>query len=324
LAASEQAILRTAAEWYATLMAEDAAAQDRAQWRAWLALSPRHRHAWDEIQAIGQQLQPLRGSAAQQQAAATALGALHAGRPQRQRRAALRGMAGLGLAAWLAWRYTPLQRTVVAGLADHHTHVGETREIPLPDHSRVWLASASALDVRYTNTERRLTLQEGEVLVQAMAEPAHRSLSLQSCHGQMQALGTRFGARLLDNAVQLSVYEGAVRVITAHSGQSVTFNAGQRARFDGWRISGTEPAPDTGAAWTQGLLVAQDMPLAQLAAELERYHPGRIRVAPQIAQLRVLGTYPLQKTDVALELLAQSLPIRVRHILPWWIALEAA
>lgn len=325
-AASDHAILRTAAEWYATLMADDAAPQDRARWQAWLAQSPRHFQAWEEIQSIGQQLQPLRGDVARQQAAATALGAVH-GRPQRPRRAALRGIAGLaavGVAGWLSWRYTPLQRTVVAGLADHHTDVGETREIPLPDHSRVWLASASALDVRYTDTERRLTLQDGEVLVQAVSDAAHRPLSLQSCHGQVQGLGTRFGARLLDDAVQISVYQGAVRVTTAHSGQSATLNAGQQTQFDGWHIGSPEPALGTGAAWTQGLLVAQDMPLAQLAAELERYHPGRIRVAPQIAQLRVLGTYPLQKTDVALELLAQSLPIRVRHVLPWWIALDAA
>ncbi len=325
-AASEHAILRSAAEWYAALMADDAAPDARARWQAWLAAHPRHRQAWAEIEAIGQQLRPLRADAAQQQAAASALHAVR-GRANRSRRAVLRGtavLAGTGLATWLAWRYTPLQRAVVASLADHHTHVGETREIALPDHSHVWLASASALDVTYTASERRLTLQDGEVLVQTAADGAHRPLSLHARFGQAQADGTRFGARLMSDGMRLSVYDGTVRITTAGSGQSATLAAGEQVQFDALRIGPAQPAPATGAAWTQGVLVAQDMPLAQLAAELERYRLGRIRVAPAVAQLRVLGTFPLTQPDVALQLLTQSLPVRARHILPWWVALEAA
>ncbi|MFT4191817.1 MAG: FecR domain-containing protein [Comamonas sp.] len=318
--------LQAAAEWYATLLADDASTADRAGWQAWLAQSPGNRQAWDEIEAIARQFQPLQQTPAQRQAASSALQAAHrVGQAASPRRKALRSLAWLaasGLSGWLAWRHTPLRDGIAAQLADFHTRVGETRALQLADGTQVWLNTASALDVCYSATQRALRLVTGEVLIETAADPA-RAFMLHTPHGQMQALGTRFGVRLREDSTELAVYEGAVRIHTGATHTTVTLQAGQQTQFDCLTIGATRTAPAEAPAWPLGMLVAHDMPLAQLATELARYRHGHISVAPEVAGLRVLGTYPLGDSELALQLLAKSLPIRIRRTLPWWVSITA-
>lgn len=317
--------LKQAAEWYAVLLEEPASGESRAQWQQWLDASVHHRRAWAEMEAIGRQFEPLQHRPAPQQlAASSALQAVQ--KNQRVRRNVLRGLVWvptLGLSGWLAWRFTPLQHAVVASLADHHTRNGQVRELVLADGTRLWLNTASAVDVNYSAGARTLRLLAGEVLVQTAQDTAGRPLLLHTRHGQMQPLGTRFAACLLDEHCRLAVYEGAVRVSTPNAVSAVV-QAGQMVRFTTGAIESSVPVDGREPSWVRGVLVVQDMPLAQLAAELERYRHGRISVAPEVAGLRVLGSYPLHDTDAALRLLAQSLPVRVRHVLPWWVVLEPA
>ncbi|RMX06894.1 DUF4880 domain-containing protein [Corticibacter populi] len=308
------------------MLADDASAADQTRWRAWLAQSPVNRQAWAEIEAIARQFQWLQQAPAQRQTASSTLQAVHRiGRSAGSRRKALRSLAwlaGCGLTGWLAWRHTPLQHGIVARLADHHTEVGETRALRLADGTRAWLNTASALDVRYSATQRDLLLMAGEVLIETAADP-DRTFMLHTPHGKMQALGTRFGARLLDNSTQLAVYEGAVRIHTSATHATTTLQAGQQAQFDRQVIGAARAVPADTPSWPSGMLIAHDMPLAQLVAELARYRRGRINVAPEVASLRVLGTYPLGDTELALQLLEKSLPIRIRRTLPWWVSIVA-
>ncbi len=77
-------------------------------------------------------------------------------------------------------------------------------------------------------------------------------------------------------------------------------------------------------AWTRRLLLAHDEPLGELLSELSRYRHGIIHVSPDVAALRVTGSFPTSNTDMALEMLGASLPIRVDVPLPWWVNVSAA
>ncbi|HCE41703.1 MAG TPA: hypothetical protein DEV80_16760, partial [Alcanivorax sp.] len=77
-------------------------------------------------------------------------------------------------------------------------------------------------------------------------------------------------------------------------------------------------------AWSQGLIVANDLPLGELVAELARYRHGHLGVDPAVAHLRALGTYPAGRPDLALTMLENALPVRARQPLPWWVTIGPA
>ena len=66
------------------------------------------------------------------------------------------------------------------------------------------------------------------------------------------------------------------------------------------------------------MLVASDMTLADFVAELRRYRPGVISLAPEVARLQLSGVFPLADTDRILAALVQGLPVRVNVPMRWW------
>lgn len=114
-----------------------------------------------------------------------------------------------------------------------------------------------------------------------------------------------------------------MEITLAHSGQSTVVAAGQQVRFTADRWDDTTVADPAREAWSRGILLAQDMPLAQVVAELGRYRRGHITVAPEVAGLTVLGSYPLDDFNGTLTMLQKALPIQVRQPLPWWTTIEA-
>ncbi|MCY1555578.1 Protein FecR [compost metagenome] len=76
--------------------------------------------------------------------------------------------------------------------------------------------------------------------------------------------------------------------------------------------------------WTEGVLSVQQMPLAEFVSELGRYRPGLLRCAPEVAGLKVSGTYQLADTGQILQLLTRSLPVRVEYRTRYWVSIGAA
>ena len=314
--------LEQAARWFSLLQSGDASAADHVQWQAWLDNEPDARAAWSFVDRISQRFAPLQSLPAPRLAAA----AYRQASTRMARRQALRGMAALagsGLLGWGAWRHTELPRQMAAWGADHRTATGEVREILLADGSRVWLNTASAFDLDYSGTLRRLQLRAGEMRVQT-APDASRPFVVDTPHGRLQALGTRFTTRLEGARSLLAVYEGAVRISLHESAATTLVRAGQQAHFDARSASAITPADPAREAWTRGVLLANDIPLSELVAELRRYRSGHLALAPQVAGLRVLGSYPLRDTDATLAMLQTVLPIQIRRPLPWWTTIEAA
>jgi len=315
-------VMEQAAEWYALLRSGEASAAERQQWQQWVERKAEHREAWGYVERIGRRFSPLQSSP-DRDAAVTAFGqAASAGR--RGRRQLLLGLAGaLGIAGlgWTAWRQTPLPIVASTWGADQRAGIGETRRVALADGTEVWLKALSAFDVDYGATLRRLQLVAGELLIATAPDPA-RPFVVDTAQGRLQALGTRFTVRGEEDGVVVAVHEGAVRIDTAVSRASGIVPAGRQARFTADTVDAILPVNPAREAWTRGVLVADDTPLADVVAELRRYHFGHLAVAPEVARLHVFGSYPLQDTGRALDMLASVLPVRVRRTLPWWISIE--
>ncbi|WP_306430682.1 FecR family protein [Bordetella genomosp. 10] len=163
----------------------------------------------------------------------------------------------------------------------------------------------------------------GEILIDTAQDPRQRPFYVDTAHGRLRALGTRFDVRQGAGAqTRLAVYEGAVEVHT-RAGATAIVRAGSQVRYDADGVSAAAPADLAREAWTRGVLIAQNVPLADVVDELRRHYRGYLNLAPEAAGLRVFGSYPANDPDQALAMLESVMPIRVRRPLPWWVSIEA-
>ncbi len=328
-------VARQAVEWLVELQSDEATDSMHQAHRAWRALHPNHERAWVHIEAVTQRLRAAAGASPLTSSLASAALA-----PPRgvTRRAAINTLAVFlfaGGAAWQAERHTAWRAPWSDWLADERTGVGEHRTVTLADGSTVALNTATAVKLRFTATERRLRLVSGEVLISTGSDADHvgggRPFVVETAHGELRPLGTRFMVRQQRVASRVDVFEGAVAVrpreqagVSEGAGQGRILRAGEQARFTRSAVGDTQPASEADSAWTDGMLVASGMRLDDFLAELGRHRPGRLGCEPAIAQLRVSGTYPLASTDRVLDLLRTTLPVDIHFFTPWWVTVRAA
>jgi transmembrane sensor len=317
--AIDPAIVRRAAEWMARLWSDEASDADKAACARWRTEHPDHELAWNRLQIFEEKLhgvpREVARHALREPAAAAYL----------TRRRALQLMATSVTLGGIAYTLRDTEAWQIA-VADESTGTGEIREIALPDGTRVVLASASAVDVRFDGEQRLVILRAGEILVSTAADPgpSHRPFRVQSRHGTVQALGTRFTVRQDGAGSRVAVFEGAVEVRPGHApDQAVRLGAGQGAFFFDDRVEAPQSVPDSAAAWSRGVLVADDMRVGDFVAELARYRPGLLRCEPAVADLRVTGVFPLRDTDRALHNLALGLPVAIAFRTRYWVTVQA-
>ncbi|SHL81331.1 FecR domain-containing protein [Phytopseudomonas punonensis] len=310
--APDHAALQQAAEWFAVLADPPVSAQQQRAWQQWLVDRPEHAAAWQRVEAISSQFARLPADT-HRRAAAQALRS-----PARSRRQVLGLFAVLGGAGLLA--AAGQRRPWRSWLASERTGTGEIRELRLADGSHLWLGSRTAVDINYSASTRLLRLLQGEVLLDTAKDP--RPLLFDTRHGRLQAFGTRFSVREGEGFTQLSVFAGAVRIDPSPARDAQLLQAGQQVRFSASDISASEPADPARQAWSRGVLLANDRRLGDFIAELADYVPGYLGCDPRVADLRLVGAYPLGDTGRILDALAGSLPIRVNWRLPWWVTVE--
>ncbi|MEK6346299.1 MAG: FecR domain-containing protein [Burkholderia sp.] len=315
--------LEQAADWYAVLYAGEADADHREAWSRWMAERAENRQAWAHIESVSRRIVPLRREGVREAnaAAVTVSARLTPGR-RKILGVALAALGGPGLAGWLAWRDPDLRDRIAAWRSDYSTGVGERRDIRLADGTQVWLNTGSAFDADYSTGRRALRLTGGEMLVETGRDGGGRPFYVTSRNGRMQALGTRFTVRETPGATLLAVYEGCVRIRNL-AGDEAVVEAGRQRTFTAQRIDAEAPAEPAREAWSRGLLLADDIPLGALFAELGRYRHGHIAVDPQVAGIRVVGRFPIGNADQTFAMLERDLPIRIRQPLPWWITVSA-
>lgn len=307
-------LLDEAADWLVRLHDSAGTDADRVACEQWQRRSPAHARAWARAERLVDMMGGL--------PSALAMPAL--GRPpyagRRAAVARLAAMLAIAPAGWVAWRVTDAQ----AWTADHRTATGERRSLRLADGTRVDLNTATAIDVRFDATQRLVTLRTGEIWVQTAPDiaAAQRPFRVATEAGTMEALGTRFSVRHDAGRTRIAVLEGAVRLLPQSGAASQVLRAGQQTAFTAQAIDRFAPADDTAVAWTQGMLLADRMRLADFAAELSRYRPGALYCDPAIGDLRISGAFPIDDTDRVLRMLVSTYPVDARtRLRGYWVTL---
>ena len=283
--------------------------------RQWRDADARHETAWQRIAAMQGQLSGLPPDASR-----ATLDASLARR--RQRRQSLKLAAALGVAGTGAW-------LVLDSRADYHTGTGQRLAVTLPDGSLLNLNAGTAVNVRYDGARRLLTLLRGEIAVTTGIDPLRRPFRVDTDTARMQALGTRFTVRRLeDGAVpltRLTVQQDAVEMrATAASAAPVLARAGDALLTDGARIWRDQDRHDDPAAWLDGVIVAREMPLGRLVAELGRHRHGLLQCEADIAQLPISGVFQLGDPERALRVLLQTQAIVAVYRTRFWVTLKKA
>lgn len=284
-----------ALEWFVRMRDEKVTAEDHRAFHAWVSEDPAHAAALAHAEALWQRFDIVKPELERQ---------------RRSQSAFSRRNVILGSAVTLIGASALYLRNRDDLFADYTTDIGERQTVSLEDGSSVELGSYSALSVDFTPVVRQVRLHRGQGFFDVTRDTA-RPFTVNAADGTMQALGTRFDVKYVDELVTLVVSENAVMVRGTFPAMKVE---------QGWQVSFAKRGPAaltqadlaTTEAWRRDQIIFQDVPLRRVLAEIERYRRGRIVLTDSsLGNIPVTAIFSSKQPDNALQTLADTLPIRI-------------
>lgn len=275
---------------------------DATEFNAWLASGPGHRARFDALWATC--MDPAvcdaldRIDSRQQDVSEKPV--------SRARPAIAVGLIGAVAALIALVVLLPTIRFALAPGQEYSTRVGEVRTFALADGSQVTLSGLSRVRVKLGEDRREVTLQAGEAFFDVRHD-GQRPFSVSAGDARATVLGTRFDVALADARTELSVEQGLVRFGAYDQDRNaVLVPADHGAALDAGQLEAVrklDGAPV--AAWRDGWLEAEDMPLWRLVSQLQRWTDRPIRIADRaLGDKRVAGRFRLGRPEQQLDNLA--------------------
>ncbi len=204
--------------------------------------------------------------------------------------------------------------------ASYRTARGEVQEFVLADGSRMTLDAASAADVRFGPDRRRVVLRTGAALFDVRHDAA-RVFEVAAADRLIRVHGTRFAVNLMGRHGEVAVERGAVAVRRkgfAGLEDETVLRPGDAVRF----VPGTpemarrKVAPETVAAWKDGTLIFDRVPLADAIAQINRhFRRGRIHLGhANLAELSLSGVFRIDTPQATAQRLATLLSLDIREV----------
>lgn len=298
--APDEGALAEAAKWFVELASGTADEEALARWRRWRDANPVHQQAWARVETVSDAF-----AAVPQQRSMAAVQALTAKKIGGRLLSTLL-IALVGLTGWQGYRSSDWSADVV-------TAVGKQTTVSLVDGSRVVLDSNGAMDIHFDDERRLIHLRRGRVLIETGHEQVSlgRPFTVATGEGEITALGTQFTVERLDGYTRVAVIEARVAVLPADTARDRIVDQGQSTRFTRSGIVETSTVDRNDAAWARGVLIADAMPLAELASALDRYRRDQLVCDRSVAALRISGSFPLGDTERVLAAIAETLPVRI-------------
>ncbi len=288
-------------------------AQQCEQWRD---AQHEHEQAWQRVIRLHQDLdlRAVPGASVALQTLETSQQRLH----RRQALKLLGGIAMVGTAGWLARDLEP----VAAWTSDYATGTGERRSFTLPDGSLLQLNTRSAVDLAFDQEQRLVRLKQGELMLtcSTLANPG-RPLLVQTREALLEGFEGRFNVRQDGDCTRVNVSHGRV-ALHRPGGELQWLSSAQDWRIDAQGAQRLEQVDMDATAWGEGLIVTRDMRLGDFLTQVGRYRHGYLACADEIASLRLSGVFRLEDPEALLQLLPQTLPVRLRQRTRWWVRVE--
>jgi transmembrane sensor len=313
----QEAIDREASAWLIRIEEDGLDPERERDFHRWLVGDPRHRRTYDAMRETWfdiAQLPGLEDLAPVPQAPARRLSA----------RPAWQWAAGTAVATSLAAILLLVLHLISPTAPQYRTDIAETRIITLPDGSSVTLGARSSITIAYEAAERRVILSSGEALFDVVHD-ARRPFVVDAGASLVRDLGTKFDVNRAPGSVRVGVIEGRVQVTRTGSARtpSVTLAGGQgvqmlAANSVGSPASSTPlvvTAQGTPGAWRDGRLVFDNVRLADLSADVNRYYaPGVSLGSPAVGELRVTAAFKTSEIPAFMGALDATLPVRTDQL----------
>jgi transmembrane sensor len=236
-------------------------------------------------------------------------------------------VVGLSLGLPSLWRVRPVapEPVGVSTTALHfETGHGEQLSRRLADNSVLHLNTDSAVTIRFSKTERLVTLISGEANFEVAHEP-DRAFRVLTGSAEVVAIGTQFDVRLEEDSTLVTVIEGRVAVGpspmfeergTKPNGapRYVHVGADQQIRVTEaeWPATPTSVDAQHTTAWLHREIVFDHEPLGRVAAEFNRYAPKPIEITtPALRNLQISGAFATDDTDAFIAFLRTLKGVRV-------------
>jgi transmembrane sensor len=225
--------------------------------------------------------------------------------------------------------------------ASAETEIGDLRTMALADGSSIELNTDSVVRVQFSPAERRVQLLRGEAYFSVAKNPSWPFLV--SVDGVVvRAAGTAFNIRLRQDAVEVVVTEGRVRLNDAKQGTSLlafpsaesgslaeppVLPAGNRAVIPVANLPRKAVLPASAIvtpltpakisqdlSWEHHQLVLDPTPLSLVVAEFNRYNMHKLVIVdPAIAGLLVGGSFHVHDYETFSRLLETNFGVAVER-----------
>ncbi|MDO3382197.1 FecR family protein [Gilvimarinus algae] len=310
--ADKKPIADTAADWFARRRGARLSASEERAFEQWLAASQEHTLAYAQCELAWELSAAVPEPALSRSLTASAS-------PAKSRYRALSPWRMGGAVAASALLVSALLLSRSPDLSDHYqTEIGEQRVVHLEDGSSVMLNTNSALQVRYSRTERHLQLTRGEAFF-TVAKNLDRPFVVEVSGSEVRALGTAFNIEKGVTDIEVAVTRGLVEVAApARFWQpeiSTRLEPGQGVH---WRADDQQALKPQAVnlervtAWQASKLYFEGERLADALAEYNRYTRRQfVLVDDDLADERISGVFNLGDDEALTFALEKSLGARV-------------
>ena len=199
-----------------------------------------------------------------------------------------------------------------------HFHAGnQTRDVLLPDGTRLQLDAGTVADYIQDGRSRRLNLAAGRIYLQVAKDSEHPQFIVRSGQIETVVLGTSFQVSHDGQRTEVMLEEGKVRMQRKGTAVSATLSPGEWAwwqpNIGKFRKAGA--FPKNALSWRRGRLLFEDATLAEAIAEVNRYADGvRVELAdPRAGELRISGSFVAGDPELVVASWEAVLPISARH-----------
>ncbi|MEJ1171471.1 FecR family protein [Variovorax sp. CCNWLW235] len=282
---------REAQAWVVRLGSHQVTEEDARAFRLWCAQSRAHASAFAQAREVWKAMAPaaLRVRRQEQRGAG--------GRTPVAGRRALLGGAVAASVTYLAVS-PPLGLWAPAAEwgADYRTGTGEQREVAMADGAVLQMNTQTRVNLQPATGGEGIELLAGEAEVLTGGSSVAR-VTVSAAGGTVSAVRARFNIRNLDGEVCVTCLAGQVDVIRGE--RQVRLDEGRQLRYGAAGLGLSAPV-DTGpvSAWRRRQLVFNEVPLADVVAEVNRYRRGRLVLTSEaLGRSRVQASFSIDRLD---------------------------
>ena len=300
----------SAEAWFARLHSPDCTKQDEATFDQWLRADPSNAAAYEACEKLSAMSGGLRAHHAlvDDLLADAGVGSHSHGQSHsrvggnpivRATLAAAATIAAVSVGLYLAIGTSATAPATVV------TTKGQQRQLALDDGSKIQLNTDTILDWRITDSERRVTLKQGEAFFDVAKDP-RRPFIVRAGSSEVRVVGTQFSVREEAGHLEVVVKEGKVDVVpdssraTGPAPTKVELTPGKRLSYDNAQnlVRVAIVDPDRSLTWRTGSLDFDSATLEEALAEINRYAAKPLVIDDdRLRVVRLSGRFRLGDTE---------------------------